>query len=110
MLVSSSTRSPLAAGALTEAEDNDGRTAQLVQSASWGVIVCWLHRCRAVPLYAASPGKTGTTGTTGDGHGQARGGATWVREGMEGPEGEKGGRERRMTLRLRSALRLRLGS
>jgi hypothetical protein len=27
---------------------------------------------------------------------------------MEGPEGEKGGRERRMTLRLRSALRLRL--
>jgi hypothetical protein len=57
------TRSPLAAGAgagaLTEAEDNDGRTAQSA-----------LHWCSAVPLYAACPGKPGTTGTTGDGHGQ----------------------------------------
>lgn len=29
-----------------------------------------LHLCSAVPLYAACPGKPGTTGTTGDGHGQ----------------------------------------
>jgi hypothetical protein len=98
--MSSSARFPLAAGALTEAECDDGCTAQ---SASWGVIVCWLLCCRAVPLYEACPGKTGKMAII------ARGCATWVMEGMEGPEGEKGGKGM-MTLRLRSALRLRLGS
>jgi hypothetical protein len=105
MLMSSSARFPLAAAAaLTEAECDDGCTAQ---SASWGVIVCWLVWCRAVPLYEACPGKTGKTSKMAIII--ARGCATWVREGMEGPEGEKGGKGI-MTLRLRSALRLRLGS